>query len=355
MPTTCHEEYGSACSDYVFINIWAEPKGHAWSYQAVLYDLVLRLRARTGITFDPHWYRHGTATRWLRDGVPIEVVSTLLGHSSVSVTSSVYGHLTVEDARAALEKGGWRAGREVRGDRRLDHAGRPVPLAAAGRRRTGRHPGREPERPRDRVDRDRVPAAPCPARFLPPPRAGAHCSPNGGRSWDWTRSPRPVRGRDAGLPARPRCPRRRHGQRHRDRLRRRGGQPVSGPDAADAGHCRVPAGLLEKLMAAVRPEFRADDLVFDPRDPLLRRAALRSERLRPPAPQPGTVHLALAPVAGSGRPGPGRVRRDGRPGGTGHLPLAPCTVTGCNYGAAARGAVQPARQAVAPRGPPGPG
>src|SRR6266568_4108679 len=50
------------------------------------------------------------ATRWLRDGVPIEVVSTLLGHSSVSVTSSVYGHLTVEDARAALEKAGWLTG-----------------------------------------------------------------------------------------------------------------------------------------------------------------------------------------------------------------------------------------------------
>ena len=63
-----HEEYGSALSDYVFINIWAEPKGQAWSYQAA-YDLVLRLRARTGIAFDPHWFRHSAATRWLRDGV----------------------------------------------------------------------------------------------------------------------------------------------------------------------------------------------------------------------------------------------------------------------------------------------
>jgi integrase/recombinase XerD len=107
-----HEEHGTACSDYVFINIWAEPKGHAWSYQ-VAYDLVLRLRARTGIVFDPHWWRHSAATRWLRDGVPIEVVSTLLGHSSVAVTSPVYGHLTAEDARAALEKAGWFTGKEV--------------------------------------------------------------------------------------------------------------------------------------------------------------------------------------------------------------------------------------------------
>lgn len=25
-----HEEYGTACSDYVFFNVGAEPKGHAW-------------------------------------------------------------------------------------------------------------------------------------------------------------------------------------------------------------------------------------------------------------------------------------------------------------------------------------
>ncbi len=96
----------------VFVNIWAEPKGHAWSYQAA-YDLVLRLRARTGIAFDPHWCRHSAATRWLRDGVSIEVVSTLLGHSSVTTTSAIYGHLTAEDARAALEKAGWLTGKEV--------------------------------------------------------------------------------------------------------------------------------------------------------------------------------------------------------------------------------------------------
>jgi len=107
-----HEEYGDLDSDYVFVNIWAEPKGQAWSYQAA-YDLVPRLRARTGLDFDPHWLRHSAAARWLRDGVSIEVVSKLLGHSSVTTTSAVYGHLTVEDARAALEKSRWLTGREV--------------------------------------------------------------------------------------------------------------------------------------------------------------------------------------------------------------------------------------------------
>jgi site-specific recombinase XerD len=75
----------------------------------------MRLRAKTGIDFDPHWMRHSAATRWLRDGVAIEVVSKLPGHSSVAITSSVYGHLTAEDARRALEAAGWlsRAGSEV--------------------------------------------------------------------------------------------------------------------------------------------------------------------------------------------------------------------------------------------------
>jgi integrase/recombinase XerD len=107
-----HEEYGGTDSDYVFVNIWAEPKGQAWSYAAA-YDLVTRLRAKTGLDFDPHWFRHSAATRWLRDGVSVEVVSKLLGHSSVSTTSAIYGHLTAKDARAALEKAGWLTGREV--------------------------------------------------------------------------------------------------------------------------------------------------------------------------------------------------------------------------------------------------
>jgi integrase/recombinase XerD len=107
-----HVEYGSIDSDYVFVNLWAQPRGRALSYPAV-YDLVLRLRRRTGIDFDPHWCRHTMATRLLRDQVPIEVVASLLGHSSTVTTLSVYGHLTAEDARRALEAAGWFTGGEV--------------------------------------------------------------------------------------------------------------------------------------------------------------------------------------------------------------------------------------------------
>jgi len=107
-----HAEYGNLDSDYVFVNLFAEPRGQALSYPAV-YDLVLRLRRRTGIDFDPHWCRHTAATRLLRDGVPIEVVAKLLGHTSVTTTSAVYGHLSVADARRAMQAAGWFTGNEV--------------------------------------------------------------------------------------------------------------------------------------------------------------------------------------------------------------------------------------------------
>jgi integrase/recombinase XerD len=108
-----HAEYGDLDSDYVFVNLWAQPHGRPLTYPAV-YDLVRRIRHRTGIDFDPHWFRHGAATRLLRDGVGIEVVSKLLGHADITTTIAVYGHLTVEDARKVLHAAGWFTGRQVR-------------------------------------------------------------------------------------------------------------------------------------------------------------------------------------------------------------------------------------------------
>ncbi|WP_208641162.1 tyrosine-type recombinase/integrase [Micromonospora arborensis] len=100
-------------SDYVFVNLWGKPHGHPLTYPAV-YDLVHRLRRRTATDFGPHWYRHTAVTRMLRDGVPVEVVSKLLGHADLTTTTSVYGHLTVEDVREALDEAGWFTARKVR-------------------------------------------------------------------------------------------------------------------------------------------------------------------------------------------------------------------------------------------------
>jgi integrase/recombinase XerD len=98
---------------YVFVNLWGQPLGRPLTYAAV-YDLVLRLRRDTGFDFDPHWCRHSYATRLLRAGTPVEVVSRLLGHASIMTTMDVYGHLSVEDARRALEAAGFLTGQEVR-------------------------------------------------------------------------------------------------------------------------------------------------------------------------------------------------------------------------------------------------
>jgi site-specific recombinase XerD len=107
-----NREYGSVDSDYVFVNLWAAPVGRPMTYPAA-YDLVTRLRSATGIAFSPHWCRHTYATWLLRRGAGMETVKELMGHASVATTIDAYGHLTVEDARAALEKAGWLTGREV--------------------------------------------------------------------------------------------------------------------------------------------------------------------------------------------------------------------------------------------------
>jgi integrase len=97
--------YGDLDSDYVFVNLFAEPVGSPLTYSAVA-RLVTRLSARTGIAFTPHVLRHSAASAMIRAGVPIEVVSKILTHSNVSVTSGTYVHLGVEDLRAELVRAG---------------------------------------------------------------------------------------------------------------------------------------------------------------------------------------------------------------------------------------------------------
>lgn len=110
--------------------------------------LVRRLRARTGIEFAPHHFRHGYATDLLRCGVAREIVQKLLGHASISTTPDTYCHVDVEDdALRALVS--------ARTHRRRVGGNTPVtpqpavfdPAAFAGPDRTvrGRIPGPMPE------------------------------------------------------------------------------------------------------------------------------------------------------------------------------------------------------------------
>ena len=104
-----HAEYGDLDCDYVFVSLWSGQQGRPLAYRSV-YDLVMRLRERTGIEFGLHTFRHTYATGLLRRGVPVEVVQRLLGHASIATTSDTYAHLKVEDARRALVRAGWLPG-----------------------------------------------------------------------------------------------------------------------------------------------------------------------------------------------------------------------------------------------------
>jgi integrase/recombinase XerD len=108
-----HTEFGELDSDYVFVNLWAAPVGRPLRYQTVT-KLVARLRGTTGIVFTPHLLRHARATELIRAGVPIEIVSKMLTHRSVTTTSETYLHLSVEDVRAELVRVGvWNDDQEL--------------------------------------------------------------------------------------------------------------------------------------------------------------------------------------------------------------------------------------------------
>lgn len=51
----------------------------------------------------PHELRHSAASIMLAQGVPLEVVSDVLGHSSIRITKDVYGHVMEPQKRQAAD------------------------------------------------------------------------------------------------------------------------------------------------------------------------------------------------------------------------------------------------------------
>jgi len=51
-----------------------------------------------------HTLRHTAASTMLEAGVPLRTVSEILGHGSVQVTGDIYGHVSSEGARAAVDR-----------------------------------------------------------------------------------------------------------------------------------------------------------------------------------------------------------------------------------------------------------
>ena len=132
---------------------------------------------------------------------------------------------------------------------------------------------------------------------------------------------------------------------------------LGNPDPAEPGQARqyrAPAGLLEKLMAAVRPEFRAADLVFDPRDPVFGGPPCAVSGCDRPHRRQGLCISHGQRWRGSGI-SLAEFTATAEPGWHGHLPLDSCVIDGCNYGRDGPRDVQPALQPLVSRGMPGPG
>jgi integrase len=51
-----------------------------------------------------HAFRHGLATRLLQQGIPMPVVSAIVGHASISTTVDVYGHVNAAIPASVLEE-----------------------------------------------------------------------------------------------------------------------------------------------------------------------------------------------------------------------------------------------------------
>jgi integrase len=52
---------------------------------------------------NPHQLRHSAATLMLAEGIPLHEVRDVLGHSSISVTKDIYGHVASERRQAAAD------------------------------------------------------------------------------------------------------------------------------------------------------------------------------------------------------------------------------------------------------------
>ena len=69
-----------------------------------IYRACVGITERAGLgRWHPHELRHSAASIMLAAGVPIEVVSNILGHSSIRVTADVYGHILDPQRQKAAE------------------------------------------------------------------------------------------------------------------------------------------------------------------------------------------------------------------------------------------------------------
>ena len=116
-----------------------------------------------------------------------------------------------------------------------------------------------------------------------------------------------------------------------------------------------PAGLPEKLMAAIRPEFRADVLVFDPRDPVFGGPPCAVSGCDRPARSQRMCWSHRQRWYDAGKPDLVVFAATTSPDWTGHKAVASCQVAGCRFGLARAGHVRAACRPVEAGGAARPG
>jgi len=98
-----------------------------------------------------------------------------------------------------------------------------------------------------------------------------------------------------------------------------------------------PAGLLEKLLAVIRPEFRREVLVFDPGDPVFGGPPCAVPECGRPARCRRMCWSHSHRWMLAGKPDPAVFAATTSPGWAGHSPLPGCQITGCGYALAGHG------------------
>ena len=111
---------------------------------------------------------------------------------------------------------------------------------------------------------------------------------------------------------------------------------MSGPEAAQGGQHESAAGLLGKLMAAVRPQFRADELVFDQEGPVFGGKLCLVTGCGRAARGQGLCHGHQQRWAAAGRPDVAGFAAATDPRWRKNAPLSSCGAPGCRYGVTRR-------------------
>jgi len=104
---------------------------------------------------------------------------------------------------------------------------------------------------------------------------------------------------------------------------------LAGPPAAAPAR---PPGLLEKLLGVLRPEFRGDDLVFDPRDAVFGAPACTVGGCERPARSRSMCWGHRVRWDFAGKPDLPAFLATTNPQWVGHRPVASCSVPGCRFG-----------------------